>query len=118
MPSRLANSFWPPGFSALLICGVAFGDGNTRGEATPLEKGADVPTKSGALTGVDPHTNTSTVFVCGSTPVSAPDFVGTSAPFSRGVASPRVLPSPKATPHISNAENPGGQNEFASLEGI
>src|ERR1051325_347719 len=62
MPSRLANSFWPPGFSALLICGVAFGDGNTRGEATPLEKGADVPTKSGALTGVDPHTNTSTVF--------------------------------------------------------
>lgn len=46
----------------MLICGVAFGDGNTRGEATPLEKGADVPTKSGALTGVDPHTNTSTVF--------------------------------------------------------
>src|SRR5262249_36767012 len=75
------------------------------------------------LTGVLPldPSRTLEVFVCGSAALRATGFmfVRTSdAPLSRVLASPRVLLSPKNTPHISSAENPGGQNEFAGFQGI
>src|SRR4030095_11066215 len=64
MPWRSANSFWPPGFSALLMCGVFFGGRSTRGEAKPLEsETSEVLTtiNPDALSGGEQNTNTSKV---------------------------------------------------------
>ena len=63
MPCRPVNSFWPPRFSALLICGVFFGDGCIRGQAKTFESGASerlANINPGAAT--DPNTNTSSIF--------------------------------------------------------
>src|SRR5215470_14000182 len=64
MPWRPANSFWPPGFSAILMCGMYFGESD-RGEAKLLESGASevlTNTNPVALGPADLHTNTSAVF--------------------------------------------------------